>query len=156
MLAYRITHKNYAETLTASGIDGRWTSGGRKVVYCAESIALAFLENMIRRQGLGFNKDFKTVIIDVPDSVVSENIVADDLAKGWRKGSNYEICRVYGNRWYDKGATVALKVPSAVLPSAVNFILNTIHKDFKMIKIVGIADLLPDERIEDILKGHKK
>jgi hypothetical protein len=59
MLVYRITHKIYGKQLFASGLEGRRNSDGKKVIYAAGSIALAFLENMIRRQGVGFNSDFK-------------------------------------------------------------------------------------------------
>ncbi len=69
MLVYRIVHKSFSKKIIAPGFAGRWNGSGRKVVYCAESIALAFLENMIRRQGIGFNRDFKTMILEIPDSM---------------------------------------------------------------------------------------
>src|SRR5580698_5233523 len=100
MLLYKIGHKNY-NPLTASGIDGRWASDGRKVIYCADSIALAFLENMIRRQGVGFNRDFKTILIDIPDDFKIEVVLADDLVAGWRFSRDYTICQQLGNKWYD-------------------------------------------------------
>lgn len=46
MLVYRIVHKKYAESLFASGLEGRWNSDGRKVLYAAESISLAYLETL--------------------------------------------------------------------------------------------------------------
>lgn len=89
MLVYRIVHKKYSNTLLASGIEGRWNSAGNKVIYCAESIALAFLENMIRRQGVGLNDDFKIMIISIPDITKITLINSVDLSPDWRDPSNY-------------------------------------------------------------------
>src|SRR5665213_653760 len=115
MLIYRIVHKKYSKSLFASGIEGRWNAVGNKVIYCAESIALAFLENMIRRQGIGFNNDFKP---------------------GWRDEDNYFQCQQIGNKWYNDGKKLLLKVPSAVLPEGVNSVINTLHSDYKKIKLI--------------------
>ena len=103
MLAYRIVYRLYSKKLLASGLAGRWNGGGRKVVYCAESIALAFLENMVRRQGVGFNKDFKTMILEIPDDLKIRKVIIKDLAPGWRDFTDYSKCQPLGNSWYDKG-----------------------------------------------------
>ena len=155
MLAYRITLKQYSTKLNAPGFAGRWNGNGRKVIYCAESIALAFLENMIRRQGVGFNKDFKTMILDIPDSLRVQTIADSLLPNGWRDFTNYSTCQPIGNAWYDEGNFPLLKVPSAVLPDASNYVINSLHRDFRKIKLLKTADLLPDERIERILKSYK-
>lgn len=154
MLAYRITFKAFARKLIAPSTPGRWNSGGRKVVYCAESIALAFLENMVRRQGVGFNDDFKTMILELPDELPIRVLDAADLPDGWRDFRDYSLCQPPGNSWYDEGTYPILKVPSAVLPASFNFVLNAGHADFKKIKLIAVTDLIPDERIEDILKAH--
>lgn len=156
MLAYRITLKQYCNKLFAPGIAGRWNEAGRKVIYCAESIALAFLENMVRRQGVGFNDDFKTMILEIPDDLKIQIVTADDLPDGWRKFTDYSKCQPIGNSWYDAGAIPILKVPSAVLPESFNYVINSLHPDFKKIKLAKVTDFIPDERIEKLLKKQKK
>lgn len=81
MLIFRIVYKSYSNSLQASGVRGRWNSEGNKVIYCAESIALAFLENMIRRQGVGFNDDFKTMFIQIPDDALTTFVKVAELKK---------------------------------------------------------------------------
>jgi len=152
MLAYRITHKSFSKKLIAPGFAGRWNGTGRKVIYCAESIALAFLENMIRRQGVGFNQDFKTVILQIPDELKIQKVNPGDLPTGWRKFSDYSKCQPIGNEWFDEGICPILKVPSAVLPESFNYVINAMHPDCKKIKILRITDLIPDKRLEDLLK----
>jgi RES domain-containing protein len=156
MLVYRIVHRMYSKELYASGLEGRWNSDGKKVIYTAGSIALAFLENMIRRQGVGFNSDFKTMIIEIPDGLEIETIEPEDLPDGWREFTDYSKCQLIGNEWYDKGERVVLKVPSAVLPEESNYVVNATLADFKKIHLIDTVELVPDERIEKILKNYSK
>jgi RES domain-containing protein len=156
MLAYRIVHKKYSKSLIASGLRGRWNSIGKKVIYFADSIPLAFLENMVRRQGVGFNNDFKIMVIQIPGTILKSIIIEKDLLKNWRNPWDYSACQPLGDKWYDEGKTAVLQVPSAVMPEANNLVVNTLHRDFKKIRLVETTDLLPDERIEDILKKYPR
>ena len=146
----------YSKELFAPGLEGRWNGDGKRVIYTAGSVALAFLENMIRRQGVGFNSDFKTMIIEILDDLKIQTIKAESLPTGWREFTNYSKCQPLGNEWFDKGEKPVLKVPSAMLPEEFNYVINATHSDFKKIKLVKTTKLVPDERIEDILKNYSK
>lgn len=152
MLVYRITLKQFSTELFAPGIAGRWNGAGRKVLYSAESIALAFLENMVRRQGVGFNNDFKTMIIEIPDELKILELHARELPPEWRSINNYSKCQPFGNKWFDENIYPVLKVPSAVLPDTFNYVINTMHADYKKVRLLAVTELVPDERIEDLLK----
>jgi hypothetical protein len=155
MIVYRIVHVKYSKSLFASGQEGRWNSAGNKVIYCAESIALAFLESMLRRQGVGFNQDFVTMIIEIPDTVSTKQILANTLPYGWRAARAYRPCQAIGDKWYAEAKHALLYVPSAVLPESSNYVINTVHPDFQKIKLLGTSYLEPDERLETLLKGRK-
>ena len=155
MLVYRIVHK-LNTTLFASGIKGRWNNTGNKVIYAAESIPLAFLENMVRRQGVGFNDDFKIMIIEIPDHTFIEIISTKDLNPKWRTPNDYSQCLPLGDKWYSEGKSLMLKVPSAVMPEAYNYVINTLHPDFNKVILAGVTNLVPDERIEELLKSYSK
>ncbi len=154
MLVYRIVHKNFSSSLFASGQKGRWNSAGNKVIYTAGSIALAFLENMVRRQGVGFNDDFKIMIINIPDDVKILTISLSDLPDGWRDFRDYSKCQLLADKWYHEGKWLILKVPSAVLPEAFNYVINTDLPTYNTIELVETTAMIPDERIEDILKKY--
>ena len=156
MLLYRITHKKFSAQLYVSGMEGRWNRAGNKVIYCAESIALAFLENMIRRQGVGFNTDFKIMIIQVPDTLKFTVVNPKNLRPGWRDFNDYSQCQLLGDKWFQERHTAVLQVPSAVLPENNNYVFDTEHKDYKLIQLIQTVDLVHDERIEDIVKRYKK
>jgi len=156
MLVYRIVHKAFSSGLYVSGLKGRWNSAGRRVLYAAESIPLAFLENMVRRQGVGFNSDFKIMIIEVPDSIKILTVNVADLEDGWRDFKDYSKCQPIGDKWYNEGKVMILKVPSAVLPEAYNYVINSEFPEYASVKLIGTTDLAPDDRIEDILKKYPK
>lgn len=156
MFVYRIVLKPYGQSLFATGTEGRWNSAGRKVLYAADSIPLAFMENMVRRKGLGFDDHFCTMIIEIPDQFKIEKVDISKLNSQWRHPQNYSFSQVIGNKWYDSGKTVALKVPSAVFPDTNSFVLNTTHSEFQKVKLIKTIPFLPDERIEDILKNYRK
>jgi RES domain-containing protein len=156
MLVYRIVHKAFASNLYPSGLKGRWNSAGKKVIYTSESIPLAFLENMVRRQGVGFNKDFKIMIIEIPDNIKILTVNVADLENGWRNFKDYSKCQPIGDKWYDECKVMILEVPSAVLPEAHNYVINSEFPDYGLVRIIETTDLVPDDRIEDILKKYAK
>lgn len=145
----------YSGSLHASGMQGRWNSAGNKVLYAAESIPLAFLENMVRRQGVGFNNDFQIMFISVPDPVSVQQVNVYDLDPVWRNPNDYSACLPIGDKWYQDRKSIALKVPSAVMPEAFNYVINTMHADYKNVELVGSTNLVPDPRIEEILKKYQ-
>jgi RES domain-containing protein len=154
-LVFRILHKKYGDPLFCPGIEGRWNSAGKKVLYCSESIPLAFMESMIRRQGVGFNDDFLIAAIEIPDSAVIKTVTAADLQKGWDSPHDYTRCQLLADPWYDHRESLILKVPSAALSLCSNYIFNSQHPEFSKVKLAGIAPLMPDPRIDEILKQSK-
>ncbi|WP_026315657.1 RES family NAD+ phosphorylase [Riemerella columbina] len=155
MLAFRIVHRKYANTLFASGMEGRWNLEGRKVLYTAESVALAYLETMYYRRGLGYDKDFKIMVIEVPNNASILQIEDSKLPKDWRDFRNYSACQELGEDWFSKGENLILKVPSAVVVNNYNLVLNTLHPDYQKVKLIDTLDFKPDARLEEILKKYE-
>ncbi|RYY57519.1 MAG: RES domain-containing protein [Chitinophagaceae bacterium] len=154
MLVYRIVQKKYSQTLVAPGIEGRWNRRGQQVIYTAESIPLAFMGNMIRRAGLGFNDNFGIMIIEIPEKVFIEQLKVEDLKKGWRDSTL--ICQEAMADWYTSHKSAVMKVPSAVLSTNSNYVLNTTHADYSKIKLISSLDLVPDERIDEIIRRYNR
>lgn len=153
MLIYRIAHKKFTQNLSVSGLSGRWNSEGKMVLYTSENISLALLENMIYRAGSGFNNDYKIMIIEALSEKIEE-INSKKLPKNWRELDAYSELQEIGDDWYNLQNNLILKVPSSILPENFNFILNTIHPDFKKVKLIDVLDYEPDERLENILKKY--
>jgi RES domain-containing protein len=154
MLVFRIVFKVFSKELIATGFEGRWNTEGKKVIYAAGSIALAFLENMVRRQGVGFNDDFKIMTIDIPNKLNIDSIDPGSLKPGWKSLRDYSFCQSPGDAWYNNNLTPVLKVPSVIIPDEFNYVINAAHADFKKIRIIDTTNLVPDPRIDEILKRY--
>ena len=98
----------------------------------------------------------KIMFIEVPSNRKITFINNGDLDKDWRNFDNYTKCQLVGDKWYNENMSLLLKVPSAVLPEAFNYVINTEYKDYKKVKLLEVTDLIPDERIEEILKKYSK
>lgn len=105
---------------------------------------------------MGFNTDFKIMIIEIPESAAISEVIVSDLEDGWRAFRDYSKCQQIGDKWYDGNKTVVLKVPSAVLPKAFNYVIHAEHKEYKLVKLIRTSELVPDDRIEEILKKYSK
>jgi RES domain-containing protein len=151
MIAYRVLHKTVKQLLIGSGNEGRWCSNGRKVIYTSSSVALACLENILRRSGSGFSADFKTIFYEIPDDIIIEEVRLKDMKSDWRLHSSYHYCQAIGNKWYDKKDPLILKVPSAIIPDEFNYVLKTTATGIDRIKIMDVKPFMPDERLENIL-----
>ena len=155
MLAFRIAHYKYAHSLSVSGFEGRWNSKGKLVLYASENIATSLLENIIYRTGIGFNNDYKIMVIYHPEEHI-EQIITSNLPQDWRSMESYDQLQKIGDSWYDEQRSLCLKVPSSILPDNYNVIFNTTHPEFKNVKLIDVLDYEPDERLEKLLKKYKK
>lgn len=151
MIVYRVLYNKVKEWLIGSGKDGRWSGNARKVIYTSSSVALACLENILRRSGSGFSSDFRTIFYKIPDTIIVGEVPVSSLHADWRLRNNYIYCQAIGNKWYDKKDSLILKVPSAIIPDEFNYIIKTTSPGIRIIKITDNKPFIPDERLENIL-----
>ena len=147
MIVYRISALKYSGSIQSSGIEARWNRKGQKVIYTSESRSLACLENVVHRSQRGLMGLFKTLVIEIPDDLKMETIERKMLPEGWSHFNNYRLCQEMGSAWSTSGNTAILKVPSALVPQENNYILNTLHPDFKSIHLVDAEEFTFDSRI---------
>lgn len=118
---------NYADLQGIGGLraGGRWHFAGQPVVYLAEHPALALLETLVHLE-IGsvaqLPDGYQLLRVDVPDSVAVAEIAEDDAPDDWR--TNPEWTRGAGTEWLQTKPSALLRVPSAVVPYAHNFLLN--------------------------------
>jgi len=121
------------------------------VIYTASTRALACLENVVHRAGEGLQQAFKVMVINIPDDILMEEILLEDLKKGWNNSddSTYEICQAIGENWLERAVSAILKVPSSIIQKESNYLFNINHQDFKKINIVDLEDFEFDLRIKE-------
>ena len=152
MEVFRITHKKWSKSLTASGLPARWNSAGVFIIYTAGSRALACLENIVHKGSPDLMSPFITTVISIPDDLKILEISVDELPGGWSKSGDagYSQCRPFGDNWVLRSESAVLKVPSAIIPEEANFLLNPNHPDFSGISIISEEPFSFDNRIKNI------
>jgi RES domain-containing protein len=113
---------------------GRWNSPGTAVVYTAQSAALAALELLVHLQSSHLLGAYSFVPARFDRSLV-EGIDAGALPADWRRYPAPAALQQIGDQWVAGARSAVLEVPSAVVPSERNFLLNPAHRDFARIEI---------------------
>ena len=136
MRAWRIVRLAYAaEPLSGEGAarwGGRWNSAGTPMVYASTSRSLAVLEILVHVVRDDIPLDAVLVPIDVPDQLITE---VEPLPTGWSEPSRLtETCRI-GDLWIQQYASLAMLVPSAVIPAERNLLINPLHAKFGQVQV---------------------
>lgn len=118
---------------------GRWNHVGVPVVYASESAALATLELLVRLQDVRLLANYVLIPADVPDDAITELDVGV-LGPDWRRYPHTEATKDAGDRWARGGVSLALRVPSVVVPGS-NVLLNPAHPRFAEVQV---GDALSD------------
>ncbi|HLP53705.1 MAG TPA: RES family NAD+ phosphorylase [Fluviicola sp.] len=149
MELFRISSREYATELKASGAANRWNKKGEYVIYTGGSRSLSTLESVVHRNYIRPDIPYKVMIISVPDSDrLVKTLKTTDLPLNWRQFEAYSKLQEIGSDWITRRETLILKVPSAVIPQEYNYIINTEHPDFKKnVKLVQTEDYFWDERL---------
>jgi RES domain-containing protein len=123
---------------------GRWHSRGRPIVYLADHPALALLETIVHLQvaPLYLPEDYKLLTIDIPDDL---KIAYPILPATWR--TDITSTRQIGDMWVKNQGTALLEVPSILVPSAHNFVLNPLHPDASGVKVIEVQSIAFDPRL---------
>ncbi len=148
MFVYRIAGKKYSDDITGTGAakyGSRWNKKGTPVVYTGESKEIALLETHVHTPPIIIPK-LDIVTIEIPDHSVT-TIEIDKLPPNWKLYPAPTILSEIGERWVNKSKTIALKIPSCIIHSAYNLILNCRHPDFSGVKIVDIKNFEFDSRL---------
>ena len=123
---------------------GRWNSVGTPVVYTSESIALATLELCVHLDRDVSLKKYRVFPVEFSAEFVKE---LESLPEGWDHDPISPSSMEAGDLWAKEGSTPVLKVPSVIVPSEYNYVLNPHHPDFQNIKIGEIRPFAIDKRL---------
>lgn len=148
MYVYRITLEKYSGSLITSGNAARWNSKDVKMLYTASTRALACLENVVHRNAIGLQANFRTMVIEVPDDLQIIIMRKEELLTDWYLFENYPYTQALGDAWISKGETAILGVPSAIIAEECNYLLNPAQIDFKKIKLLNVEPFEFDSRIK--------
>lgn len=152
MRVYRIEREKYLDsTLQGNGAaltEGyRWNSLGTRLVYTAESRALATLEVSVH---LDLSEDLPTdrhyVEIDIPNEIDILELRNEDLPVNWDTKPPSLDTQYIGDDFVKENNAAVLKVPSSIVPPEDNYLINPNHPDASQIKVISTKPLKFDER----------
>lgn len=153
MLVYRIEREKYLSS-TLAGIGASMTSGYRwnslytRLVYTAESRALAILEVSVH---LDLSEDLPTdrhfVEIEIPDDILILEVDMDDLPAGWDSKPPTTVTQTIGDDFVLYNEAAVLKVPSSIVPPESNYLINPNHPDATRIEVKSISPMVFDSRL---------
>jgi RES domain-containing protein len=142
---------NYADLSGEGGrrVAARWHERGRPTVYLAEHPALALLETLVH---LDIDPDelpshYQLLTVDVPDNVAVEELAEAELARiaDWRHSP--QETRSVTRAWFSERRTALLRVPSAIVPAAYNYLLNPLHPEAARIAVAARETVQYDARL---------
>lgn len=118
----------------ARRLGGRWHSPGTRVVYTADSLALATLEIIVHAREHWMLPEFVAIPCSFPEKLV-EDLDVSMLPGDWADAISPPALRQFGDSWARNQVSAVLKVPSAVTRIEFNYLLNPEHRDFRLIQI---------------------
>ena len=148
--AYRIVKpKRESSAFAGEGsrlFGGRWNSKGRSIVYVAGSRSLAAMEMLVHIDSEELLDRYRIAQVDINDSDVQE-LPDDKLPDDWRDENATGKTRAIGDEWLLGASSLALRVPSIIIPAEFNFLLNPGHRRFEGLNIRPFEDFFFDPRL---------
>jgi RES domain-containing protein len=154
MHVYRIARANRRYDLSGYGaflVGGRWNLPGLPLLYTAETRALATLEVLVHLPAGDLPDDMYLLTLEVPDTVSHQEITPADLPADWQRLSQPLPTGALGHAWLQAGRSLALRVPSVLVPQEHNLLLNPAHPEFAQVRLAAEPEpFFFDERLRKI------
>ena len=151
MLLWRIAREIHVDSaLEGVGglmVSGRWHRRGQPILYTASSAALAALEVLVHVEPLQAPDDLRLLGLDLPDELTLEELGPALLPEDWRSVPAPESTQSIGNAWLERRSSVALRVPSVVVPMETNVLLNPRHPEMARVRISSNEAFRFDSRL---------
>lgn len=152
MNLFRIARKKYIRDLSGEGarrFGGRWNVQGTAILYTSQNESLAALEILAHTPVSEIPNDLSLIVLSVPDSLAPERIDPNELPENWRGyPALHELARI-GSRWVHSESSLMLTVPSVLVRTDRNVLINPKHPDMEMINIKEVIGFRFDSRIPE-------
>jgi len=151
--AWRIVKERYAQHAFSgegSRLYGtRWTSPGVRVTLVSETCSLATLEILVHLGQPQILHSYVALRVEFDEELVS-HLDGNLLPSDWRTFPSPPELRAIGDDWARSRASAILRVPSAVVETEFNYILNPDHPEIDRVSCGPPEPFAVDSR----LLGH--
>jgi RES domain-containing protein len=114
----------------ARDFGGRFNPKGVAIVYTSASVSLATLEMLVHLQSAELLQAYVLRHVTFDHALVRK-ITEADLPANWRANPAPPESQRIGADWVAAAESAVLQVPSVVITTESNFLLNPLHPDFK-------------------------
>lgn len=150
MKLFRISREKYIRDLSGEGarlLGGRWNPKGVPVIYTSTHESLAALETLVHSPISNLPVDLKIVTLKIPGDLQIKEINRNGLHDLWHEFPAPPFLKTIGEEWVKTGKYLGLMVPSAVIPSENNVLLNPRHEAAHKIIIEKVRPFRFDSRL---------
>jgi len=146
---YRLTKAIYADTaFRGSRGRGRWHEQGVPMVYAADQPATALLETLVHAGRADLvTAEYVLFRIELEEDAHLLRLPDGALPEDWQAWPWPASTQRIGTFWHERGDSVALSVPSAVVSVHRNTLLNVQHPYFSDLTINGPTTFPIDTRL---------
>ena len=148
---WRIVKEKFADSAFsgegARRAGGRFNSPGHPVIYTSGSLALAELEILVNLPTDRLLASYVAFWAQIPDGRI-DTLRRNQLPDGWREAPAPDSAKELGDQWLQSERSLALRVPSAVVPAEDNILINPNHPAFGEVKTEGPFDPEIDDRLQ--------
>src|SRR5687768_6206831 len=127
--AWRIVVQKHTDTAFsgegAAKFGGRWNSKGVPVVYTSATQSLAALEILVHLVPSP-PLIYRVLSVEFDDQLM-EKVPLHKLPSDWQDDPVTSGTRAIGDKWAKSGKSAILEVPSVLIPSENNYLLNPEH-----------------------------
>jgi len=148
---YRKRRRDVAFTGEGARLEGaRWNLPGTPAVYAASTSGLALLEFLVHLDPSDMDLaqlELETRSADIPSEIECYAVPVRSLPRQWNVVPWSRSSQVFGTRLLQEAKYAAITVPSVVVPSERNYLLNPLHPDFSKIKLGSPKPFVIDHRL---------
>ncbi len=150
-LAHEIALAKSPDPFKPAPTENRWNSVGVQVAYTSEHLALAALELLTYWGHYPNLRGYQLFTITFSPEDVED-------ALGRQPNLNVQAgrqTRHYGDAWVQEGRSLALRVPSVVVPLSFNYLINPNHPHYDSKAVTAYGAFVYDERIGKLVEQAK-
>jgi RES domain-containing protein len=108
---------------------GRWNSPGVRMIYTSESLALAALEILAHLGQSSTLASYSRCAVHFDDALFT-SLDRSLLPANWRIYPAPSKLQLIGNMWIAAKTSAVLEVPSVLVETESNYLINPLHPDF--------------------------
>jgi RES domain-containing protein len=126
---------------------GRWHTRGNRIIYLADHPASALVEVLVHLEvdSEDIPEPYQLLAVELPDNTAFEAIELKQLPNDWH--DQLSFTRKIGDAWLKENRVPLLRVPSAIIPFATNWLLNPAHREAVGARIADVIRASFDRRL---------